>query len=137
MPSKFTADIDKWVAASQGRLHAVTQQSAQDVIIEATLPQAKGGNLPVDTAFLRNSGLAKIGSIPSGPSSPDQGQGGGSEGQVSAVINRLQPGETLYFGFTANYAQYMEYRYSFVKLAAQNWQQIVARNARKLRSMSR
>jgi hypothetical protein len=133
MANSFSADVDKWIRASQGRIEAVLKQSAQDVFEEAIIPRAKGGNLPVDTSFLRNSAKAEIGSMPSGPSTPADGMPSAPDGQITLTLVRLKPGRSIYLGFTANYARYMEYRYKFVGLAAQKWQQIVNKNATELR----
>jgi len=121
------ADMDKWIRRSQVRIDAVVKQSAQDLVNTAQTPRAKGGNMPVDTGFLRNSGMASLTGMPSGT--------GSTESQVTLTIYRAKPGDTIYFGWTANYAKYMERRYAFMRLAAQQWQDIVNRNARKLKGM--
>jgi hypothetical protein len=114
-------------------MQAVLKQSAQDVFEQALLPRSKSGNLPVDTSFLRNSAKAQIGSMPSGPSTPKDGMPSAPDGQITLTLVRLKPGQTIYLGFCANYARYMENRYGFVRLAAQQWQQIVKKNAAELR----
>lgn len=133
MAQSFAAQVSKWVQASEARMEAVLKASAQDVFEEALIPRAKGGNLPVDTSFLRNSAKAQIGSMPSGPSTPVDGMPSAPDGQITLTLVRLKPGESVFLGFTANYAKYMEHRYGFVRLAAQQWQQIVNKNAAELR----
>jgi hypothetical protein len=133
MAKSFSAQISKHISAYQSRMMAVIRASGQDVFEEALTPRAKGGNLPVDTSFLRNSAKAQIGSMPSGPSTPADGMPSAPDGQITLTLVRLKPGQTIYLGFCANYARYMENRYGFVRLAAQQWQQIVNKNAAELR----
>lgn len=130
--------VGEWVSKTEARLTAVIQQSSQDVINQSQKLRSRGGNMPLDTGFLVNSGAAKIGGMPSGQSKEPDGylRTGWDSSASVLVLNRLKPGDVLYFGWVANYARYMENRYGFVRLAAQNWQAIVRRNADKLRRMS-
>ena len=121
--------IDQWVAKSQARLEAVWKTAAQDIAREVQTPRAKGGRMPVDTGFLRNSFTADINKTPSG-----NGNSSYSAGPISIVINRAKIGDRVVFGWGANYAIYMEVRYSFLRSAAQNWQQIVDKAAQKVRT---
>ena len=121
--------IAEWVAKSQARLDAVWKTAAQDIAREVQTPRAKGGRMPVDTSFLRNSFAANINAKPSG-----NGNSTYSEGPVSIVINRAKIGDTVVFGWNTNYAVYMEAKYSFVRHAAQNWQQIVIKAAQKVKT---
>lgn len=122
--SSFEAQVTKWARKSESRLEAVFKTAVQDLVEEAQTPQAKGGNMPVDTSFLRNSGQASLNDIPSGESNPNNMRA------TALVINRAKIGDRIVFGWTANYAQYMEARYAFMKRAAQNWQAIVNKAAR-------
>lgn len=117
------------------RMLAVFRQSAQDVIEEAQTPRGSGGNIPVDTGFLRNSGQAALNNTPSGESVKPKGYGGGtwSADEAALIISRAQLGDRIIFGYVARYAPYMEARYGWVRLAAQNWPAIVKRNAERLR----
>ena len=121
--------INQWVAQSQARLEAIWKTAAQDIAREVQTPRAKGGKLPVDTAFLRNSFAADVNSTPSG-----NGNSSYSAGPISIVINRAKIGDRVVFGWGANYAIYMEARYSFLRSAAQNWQQIVDKAAQKVKT---
>jgi hypothetical protein len=121
--------IDQWVAKSQARLDAVWKTAAQDIVREVQTPRAKGGKLPVDTAFMRNSFSADVNKIPSG-----NGSSAYTAGPISIVINMAKIGDQVVFGWAANYAIYMEVRYSFLRSAAQNWQQIVDKSAQKVRT---
>ena len=121
----FNRDVSNWVRASQARIDAVAKQSAQDVTDMAQKRRSAGGNMPVDTGFLVNSIRASTTGMPSDGSEP-----------VAVAITRWRPvDQPLYIGWTANYAPFMEHRYAFMRLAAQQWQEIVDKNARKLASM--
>ena len=119
--------ISQWVAQTEERLNAVFRTAAQDIAREVQTPRAKGGKLPVDTAFLRNSFAADINTTPSG-----DGNSSYSAGPISIVIGRARIGDRVVFGWGANYAVYMEARYGFLRGAAQNWQQIVDKAAKKV-----
>ena len=121
--------IAEWVAKSQARLDAVWKTAAQDIAREVQTPIAKSGRLPVDTSYLRNSFAASINSTPSG-----NGDSAYSSGPVSIVINRAKIGDQVVFGWAAQYSIYMEAKYSFVRHAAQNWQQIVNKAAQKVKT---
>lgn len=112
-------------------MELVVKQSAQDVGDLAQRPVAKGGNMPVDTGFLRNSLVAGLNGT-TGLSGPDA--------YVLAIAG-MELGDSVMFGWTANYARYVEYgtrgragRF-FMLSAAQEWQAIVARNAEKARAL--
>lgn len=132
--TNFAKQVGAFVAKSPGRMTAVFRQSAQDVIEEAQEPRGSGGNLPVDTGFLRNSGQAALNNTPSGESIKPKDYAGGtwSADEAALIISRAKIGDRVIFGWTANYAEYMERRYGFVRLAVQNWPDIVRKNAKQL-----
>ena len=121
--------IGEWVAKSQARLDAVWKTAAQDIAREMQTPRAKNGRMPVATGFLRNSFSADINKTPSG-----SGETPYTSGPISIVINRAKIGDTVVFGWGAQYSIYMEAKYSFVRHAAQNWQQIVNKAAQKVKT---
>ena len=121
--------IDQWTAKSQARLEAVWKTAAQDIAREVQTPRAKGGKLPVDTAFMRNSFAADINTTPSG-----DGNSSYSAGPISIVIGRARIGDRVVFGWSSEYSIYMEARFAFLRSAAQNWQQIVDKSAQKVRA---
>ena len=122
MAKSFEAQVTSWARKSEARMEAVFRTAAQDMIEDAQTPRDKGGRMPVDTRFLRNSGSASINTVPSG----------GGYGAVPLVINRAKLGDTLYFGWTANYAKYMEARYAFMRTSAQNWERFVKVASRRI-----
>jgi hypothetical protein len=94
-------------------------------------PSGAGGNMRVDTGFLRASirvSLSEMPQIDPG-SKPPADAGPGSipydENVAVLVIAQAQVGQTIYAGYTASYAPYVENRFGFVRLAAMEWQSIV------------
>ncbi|HEY7885458.1 MAG TPA: hypothetical protein VIC08_10970 [Cellvibrionaceae bacterium] len=128
----FSSTIDKWVAGSEARMEAVQKTSAQDLVAEVSKSRDKGGNMPVDTSNLVNSLHGNVGSMPRGES---DGNERFQAGNIALAINRWNPGEVLYLGWTAEYAKLMEALYAFMKLAAQNWDGIAMKATKKVKSM--
>ncbi len=126
MAGTFSAQVSDWIRKSERLTMAVVQQAAQTTVNEMLTPRAKGGRLPVDTGFMRNSASAELGRMPSRDSNAS------NESQITLTIANLKPGQILYVGFSARYAKYMEYRFGFVRVAAQNWQRNVDAAAREL-----
>ena len=118
--ASFTNQIDNWVRKSQTRMDAVFKQSAQDLAEAVQEPRAKGGRMPVDTGYLRNSFCADVNSVPTG-----NGDHRFSMQPIIVAIMRAQLGDRVVFGWSANYAVYMEARYAFVRSNAQRWNEIV------------
>lgn len=129
--TQFTAQIAAFAEDAKRKMELVVKQSAQDVGDLAQRPVAKGGNMPVDTGFLRNSLVAGLNGTTS-LSGPDA--------YVLAIAG-MELGDSVLFGWTANYARYVEYGTQgragrfFMLNAAQQWQAIVARNAEKARAL--
>lgn len=135
--SSLKADVEDWVTETDERLLAVTRASIQDVVQEMQQPVGKGGRMRVDTGFLRNSGAARIGSMPSGesvrPSDAKPGQYQWQDDRLVKVLSELKIGDVFYWGWTANYARYRELYDGFMEAALQQWGRIVAFNADTLR----
>jgi len=102
-------------------------------------PVAKGGNIPVDTGFLRASLTAVIGDqMPASRAAPPDGGAFAFVGdQVNLVIATADLNDTITVAYTANYARHVEYGARgrpgrrFVFLAAQQWPRIVEEVARE------
>lgn len=149
MAGTFTADVDAWVRKSKKRMLIVIQQSAQDVIALAQKPIGAGGNMPVDTGFLRASLTTTLNSPASGYKAKARfepnaysAEVSGAEAQYTLTINRMKLGDTIYAVYLANYAWFQEYGTKFmagkgfVRLAAQQWPRIVANNVRLARNIT-
>lgn len=127
----FTAQIKAFADRTQEKIEAVVKQSAQEVFSIAQTPKAQGGRMPVSTGFLRNSLIASLNGST---------VGGGADAYVLAVAG-AELGDTIFAGWTANYARFMEYGTSkttanfFMLSAAQQWGAIVERNAALVRNL--
>lgn len=88
-----------WSERAKRNVGLVVRQSIQDVSRLAQTPKAKGGRMPVDTGFLRNSYMAGLNGSTSlsGPVA------------YEAVIAGMKMGDTFTAGWTAPYARRMEF----------------------------
>lgn len=155
----FSATVSEWVAKAKHRQDAVFKESTQRLISEAQRvgpskknPTGDGGNMPVDTGFLRKSGVASTdGPTPIDPKGvpPRTVKNENGEdvkpsytftmGPVAAVIATLEMGMQIWFCWTAAYARVVEYGginrigRGFARLAAQQWQTIVSQVAKEAR----
>ncbi|WP_313666220.1 HK97 gp10 family phage protein [Shinella sp.] len=138
----FAAAVAGWAEKVPEAVEAVRNQSAADVVKDMQTLRSEGGRMRHDTGFLWASLMASTSAMPSiNPSArPAEGSSYAFDfGQVEAVIAGASLDDTLYFGYTASYAAHREYGANgqpadgFVRLAAMNWQQIVNRNAEKVR----
>lgn len=129
----FAAQVSEAVAKYEKRMEATFKSSVQDLVEEVTKPVAKGGRMRVDTGFLRSSLMASTAQMPlANAARPRDGTNYDlDEGAIEAVIIGAELGDTIYLGFTANYARPREYYDGFVEGAALQWAQIVDRNAKK------
>lgn len=135
MANDFAAQVEDWCKNSEVLLEAVFHESAQRVSDAMTLARGLGGNLPVDTGYLRASIQASKTAPP--PINPASSGNAGQKyafnsGPINLVINGAKLGETVFICATANYAAHVNYGTSkqpaalFVEQAAQRWPQIVA-----------
>lgn len=144
MAGSFSASVNDFVSKVEKNLLSVTRSAIQDVINEAQTAVAKGGKMPVDTGFLRRSGMSHLNSLPFGPSqkatqtpgaysSPEEYT---SDPNVAVDLANLTLNDIFYFGWTAEYALMLETRYAFLDSALQNWQSNVKRRAEELEKRS-
>lgn len=136
---KASATIRRFVAETSETLDAVFRQSTQELIADIQTPVAKGGRMRVDTGFLRASGQASLTGMPTGPVRPPENAKPGQYSDGAEVptltivtIAKAKAGDTIFFGWTANYAIYREAKDAFLRLGVQKWQQIVDRVTRRL-----
>lgn len=133
MAESFAETVARWVSEAESRQLSVVREAAQDMAVEANTPREKGGRLPVDTSFLRSTLRAKRNNKPRG-----KGENTGraprewDAGVIALTLQRLQLGDRLVMGWTANYAEYMEARYMFMRSAAQQWPQFVEGAAKRV-----
>jgi hypothetical protein len=136
----FGAAVEAWAHKVPEALDTIRKMSAQDVVSEMQTPVSAGGRMRVDTGFHRASLLASTSQMPTiNPAArPPDGAAPNSfsyEGQqIELVIAGSDVSDPLFFGYVAAYAGVREYRDGHVRLAAQNWREIVFRNAAKVRT---
>ena len=120
--TSYSAQISAWVKKVERRQVAVFRESAQRVI------QIAQDGVPVRTGFLRSSDVVTLGSqdLPVTFNSDAAGTYTGAGEQFSAVIANASIRDTISSIYTANYAPYVDANRGFVRLAVQQWPQIVS-----------
>lgn len=138
MTTYTAANMAKWTAKAKRNGMLVVKQSIQDVSELAQTPKAKGGNMPVDKAFLRNSFTAGLNGSTSltGPIA------------YEAAVVGMKAGDGFNAGWTVDYAGRMERGFVgddsrgrtfnqsgnfYMAKALAQWQAINDRNAAKVR----
>ena len=124
---KFIADTEAFVGKTKDQMLRVAKQSIQDTVRIAQTTGAQGGNMPVDTGFLRNSLVTELRGARVGT---------GADSYILGIAG-LRLGDAFQVGWSAEYAIARHYLVNsngglFRDLAAQQWQRIVASNARKV-----
>jgi len=134
MANTFHSQVSAWAKKSEHRLEAVARTATLDIAEHIQKPVAKGGNMRVDTSFLRNSMGAALNSIPTGVSvQPNDYKNTDFDfTETAIVINRAKIGDRITLGWVANYAKYREHKDGFVRKAMQNWNKIVKEASRKV-----
>jgi hypothetical protein len=129
MVKRFTAQIDEIIERNSEKLTALVRQSVQEIVDIAQTPSEKGGKMRVKTGFLRVSGQMSLTGLPSGTIRRDKDASYNySDSTVVATLGKWQTGNTIYYGWTANYAVYREIYDGFLASALQNWSDIVEKN---------
>ncbi|MGX9120333.1 HK97 gp10 family phage protein [Mesorhizobium sp. BHbsci] len=145
MAQSFAATVGAWALKVEGALQAIFQESAQELVSQLdqllvdmvyAQPQPAGYTR---TGFLRASFMASTTGMPQptrdGPGisvPPDHGE-------VVLVINGADLSDTLYLGYTADYAAYVHYGAQgraprpWVDLVAQRWVAIVETKAAEVK----
>jgi hypothetical protein len=134
----FAAQVTAWVRKTERRMTAVFRESSQRVISRMQVPVGAGGNMPIDTGFLRASIRVSLSAMPriDPAARPDAGAQYTSGNETVLVISKATIGQTIYAGYTASYAGYQENKRGFVRLAALEWPRIVKEVSREAKSRS-
>lgn len=138
MTSNFAAQLQDIANRGEAAMLACFKNSIQELVENnMQVPTARGGRMRVDTGFLRNSGVANIGSMPTGEAIRSAGAKPGqyvwSSEQLVTVLAKLKMGDVFYFGWTAAYAEVREIYDAYMETSLMRWQQIVSTNADKIR----
>lgn len=127
---KFIADVEAFANRTKEQMLRVARQSIQDVVRQAQTPVAQGGDMPVDTGFLRNSLITEVRGTQAGK---------GSDSFVLGLAV-MQLGDPFQVAWTAEYAVPRHYMVGTSKggglwrdKAAQKWSSYVDKNVRLLR----
>lgn len=132
--TSFEAQIRNFAGKTERQMLDVFRESVQDVMDDASLPKAKGGRMPVDTGFLRNSVVSGLnGSFTTYPSGRADTSGDDSRANYELTIARMKLGDTSQFAWTAVYAYVREMDNHYVGGAAAKWPAFVAANARRVK----
>lgn len=132
--STFAADVEAWVRESEEVMVNVMRASINDAVVMSQKPRGQGGKMPVDTGFLRSSGLGSLNGWPSGPDErPGNGPFAWDGESITTTLAGMTVGDTFYFGWTAVYALRQETYNGFMETTQQKWQSIVNVNIGKLK----
>lgn len=139
MAEDFGAKVTAWVRKTKARQEAVFRTSVERFVEAMQTPVGRGGNMPVDTGFLRSSLVANLsGDIPLKRERPsDEASYSPSTGEVVLVIENATLKDTITLAYTASYARFAEYGARgragrrFMTLAAQRWNEIVNQTCRE------
>lgn len=140
----FSVKMDKIIANSKEKMFAVFKDSFQDLIEEASRPDDDGGKLRVDTGFLRSTGSGALNAVPRGESEGRKRLPGeigvlpeysnyDFKPSLQSLLLQMKPDNTIYWGWSANYAKYRELYDGFLISACQNWKTYVENNTRRLK----
>ena len=136
--------FEKLMKQEEEKAFAIFKDSIKDFVEEASIPVKEGGNMPVDTGFLRLSGTASINQIPSGeirgryrkPGETGVIYKSNPTSAITPMLVKLKTDDTFYFGWTAIYAKLRNAHYGFLDKTVQNWSKIVDRNKKKIKAGS-
>lgn len=127
---EFGNAVGRWAKQSVDRMERIFKQSTQTL---ANTMNAVG-NVPIDTGFLRSSIEGSLSEMPRiNPAKTNAGKvpSSWSGSDLTLVIASARLGDTIYIGYTAAYAGFLEYGTSrmpprgFVARATGQWQRIV------------
>jgi len=130
MAESFSAQVSAIVLKHKELAEIVARESIQRLVDQAQTPKAKGGNMPVDTGFLRASGQMSYTGMPTGPTRGREREGEESgviypSSDVFTMLAGFSIGVTAFFGWSAAYARKQNLYNGFLDKAVNNWQKIV------------
>lgn len=133
MAQSFAATVGAWCEKVPNALEMVFKESAQELVSQLN------DLVPVDTGFMRASLMASTSAMPQ-LTRANPGVAVPSDlGDILLVINGAELGDTIYLGYTANYAAYVHYGARgrpprpWVTMVAQRWVMIVEAKAAEVK----
>lgn len=142
MAETATAKVTKWASATRERMVAVRNEAAQRLVEEMQTPVGEGGNMPVDTGFLRASLVGTANAAVPVTYNPGGSIHTWSPEEFALSLLAWDLNTSFHATYTANYAAAVNYGArghpgrQFVGLAVQRWPQIVADVAAQARRRS-
>jgi hypothetical protein len=132
----FSADVDDFVKSTKKRMRALMISATVDLIELVQTPTGKGGKMRVKTGFLRASGQYSLTGMPSGPARGDPDKKYTYKPVSQVALKGFELGQTIWFGWTANYARVREAYDGFLISGVQQWQSIVNKRCIEIRQRS-
>lgn len=132
--SSFDETVRRFAQDQKQQMDRIRRESIKALAAEANEPVSEGGNMRVDTGFLRASQTASTSSQPLPNPAFDRDRlmtYTYYPERVNVVVDNSEWGDTVYIGWTAKYAGIREHLDGFMRLAVQNWRAIVEREAKK------
>lgn len=118
--------MDQIVVRTEKRLLLVTQAAIKNMIIDAQTTKNEGGKMPVDTGFLRATGISSVNVPPSGPIRGEKKKKYTWNGESMVLtFSKFKIGDVFYFGWSAIYARKQNARHGFLDSAIMKWQSFV------------
>lgn len=130
----FEAQVGEWARKVEGAFDVVFKEAGQELVSELNTL------VPIDTGFLRASLRASTTDMPLLTRENPGGPVPDDMAEIVLVIAGAEAGDTIYLGYTANYAAHVHYGANgrpgrpWVAMVAQRWQSIVAAKAGEVRS---
>lgn len=140
MADSFSAVIAKWVAKVEAARLEILREAGKTIASDMRQSKDEGGNLPKLTGNLQRSLAASTFSMPPilfkdrKTTGAGEHQFSGTLERIFAVIDTATLNQTIYLGFQTPYAGKAEQDNAMVRLAAQNWQQIVDDSTRVVKA---
>lgn len=137
----FKRQIVERLAQIQATREAVKRESVSRLVALAQTPVAAGGDLPLDTGFLRASLVATVGGLPSTRDAPKgKAKVSFSGTQIALALASWDFRKPLYVVYTAAYGRFVHYGARghpgrpWVTLTAQQFPRIVREVAAEARA---
>jgi hypothetical protein len=132
--ASFAATVGQWAQKVEGALEAVFKEAAQELVSQLNQLVPVG-----ETGFLRSSLMASTSAMPTLTRANPGMAVPADLGDILLVINSADLGDTIYLGYTANYAAFVHFGAQgrtprpWVTMVAQRWEMIVAEKATEVR----
>lgn len=137
----FSDAVAKFAQREIRKAEYIRKKSIQETIEFMQKPVGAGGNMPVDTGFLRNSLKVALNTRPTGLKGKPKKYKGKKEAPFAMTVAKSTASDVVYAVYLAEYAVHQEYGSQgrpgrrFVALARLEWPKIVRRNTVKAKKI--